>query len=51
MQEAAQHIIGTHDFACFMTSGADVQSTVRTVYDLNVEKDAHIVSAAFLPSG
>lgn len=36
MQEAAKQIIGTHDFRCFMTSGADVQSTVRTVYDLNI---------------
>ena len=43
MKEAARFIIGTHDFKCFMTSGADVQSTVRTVYDLEVLKNNNLV--------
>lgn len=36
MKEAARYITGTHDFRCFMTSGTDVSSTVRTVFDLKI---------------
>ena len=43
MQQASQYIVGTHDFKCFMTSGADVQSTVRTVYDLKIAKEDNYV--------
>lgn len=43
MQRAALYIMGTHDFRCFMTSGADVQSTVRTVYDLQVIEEDYYV--------
>ena len=39
MTEAAEYIIGKHDFKCFMTSGAVVQSTVRTVYSLDIVKN------------
>ncbi|MBQ7291711.1 MAG: tRNA pseudouridine(38-40) synthase TruA, partial [Clostridia bacterium] len=31
MNEAAKHIVGTHDFASFMASGSDITDTVRTV--------------------
>jgi len=31
MQEAADYIIGTHDFKSFQNLGTDVQSTVRTI--------------------
>jgi len=30
-QEAAQALVGKHDFACFESSGAETQTTVRTV--------------------
>lgn len=40
MQEAANYIIGEHDFKSFCSAGAQVKSTVRTVYHLSVTKDS-----------
>jgi tRNA pseudouridine38-40 synthase len=31
MQEAAAHLVGTHDFAAFRSTGTDVATTVRTI--------------------
>ncbi len=39
MQAAAKHIVGTHDFASFQSAGGqERETTVRTVYSLDVEK-------------
>ncbi len=38
MRQAAKDFIGTHDFVSFMAEGADVEDTVRTVYDMRVER-------------
>ena len=43
MKKAAEHIVGTHDFAAFMAAGSPVSSTVRNVTALSVdEKDGVI---------
>lgn len=39
MQEAANYIVGEHDFKSFCSAGAQVKSTIRTVYSLDVIKD------------
>ena len=36
MQEAAKYLVGEHDFKSFCTVGAQVESTVRTITDLQV---------------
>lgn len=36
MQQAAKHLVGEHDFKSFCTVGAQVESTVRTITDLQV---------------
>ncbi len=37
MREAAAYIVGTHDFACFQSSGGEEkETTVRTVYSLDI---------------
>lgn len=36
MREAAELLIGTHDFAAFMAAGSPVKSTVRTIYGLEI---------------
>ncbi len=36
MAEACRYIVGTHDFACFCAAKAQVNSTVRTVRDVQV---------------
>ena len=38
MQQAATEIVGTHDFACFETTGAPRKSTVRTIYELTLRE-------------
>ena len=38
MQEAATYIVGEHDFASFCSAGSQVESTVRTIYSLDVSK-------------
>ena len=37
MQAAAKHFIGEHDFAGFCSAGSQVKSTVRTIFDIQVE--------------
>ena len=39
MQEAAKHFCGLHDFSAFMSSGASVKSTERTVHYCEVIRD------------
>lgn len=36
MERAAQEFVGEHDFAGFCSAGAQVQTTVRTIYQLHV---------------
>lgn len=38
MQEAAKYFVGEKDFKSFCQVGAQVESTVRTIYDLTVEE-------------
>ncbi|RKD34146.1 tRNA pseudouridine(38-40) synthase TruA [Thermohalobacter berrensis] len=38
MKKAATHIIGTHDFKAFMSSGSSVKDTVRTIHSLSIEE-------------
>lgn len=39
MDQACKYFIGEHDFRSFMLSGAKVKTTVRTVYDLHIERN------------
>lgn len=39
MKQAAAFLIGEHDFKSFCSASAVVESTVRTIYDLTVEKE------------
>ena len=38
MREAAAYIVGEHDFKSFCQTGAQVESTVRTIYSVEVEE-------------
>ena len=38
MQRAAVALVGTHDFSSFETTGAPRKTSVRTVYDLSVQR-------------
>lgn len=38
MREAAAYLVGEHDFKSFCQTGAQVETTVRTIYTLDVEE-------------
>jgi len=38
MHRAAAALLGTHDFSSFETSGAERQTSVRTIFDIRVER-------------
>lgn len=43
MKCAAGYIIGEHDFKSFMTTGPEMESTVREVYSLDIEQHGSII--------
>ena len=43
MERAAKFFIGTHDFASFMASGSSVKDTVRTIYDISLDKKDDLI--------
>ncbi|MBU5256316.1 tRNA pseudouridine(38-40) synthase TruA [Tissierella praeacuta] len=43
MIEASQHLIGTHDFSSFMAANSEVNSTVRTIYDISIKKNKKLI--------
>ncbi|MBQ2898028.1 MAG: tRNA pseudouridine(38-40) synthase TruA [Clostridia bacterium] len=51
MKEAAKYIVGTHDFKCFMASGAQVKTTVRTVYELTFEQNGDDIQMSITSNG
>ena len=44
MQMAAAYLVGEHDFKSFCSSGSQVESTVRTITDISVEKHGDMIS-------
>lgn len=38
MNDAAEQLVGTHDFLSFMANGSKVENTIRTIYYANVER-------------
>lgn len=51
METAANILIGTHDFKAFMTSGASVRSTVRTIYSIKFDKSNSNICVSFHGNG
>ncbi len=40
MHRGAQHLVGTHDFACFQTAGSERESTIRTLFAAEVVRSS-----------
>lgn len=38
MKKAAKYLIGEHDFKSFKSSGENKKTTVRTIYDISIER-------------
>lgn len=43
MKEAAALLVGTHDFVAFASIGTTVEDTVRTIYSIQIDKEAHLI--------
>ena len=52
MRKAASYIVGTHDFACFQTAGGTPrETTVRTVYELELLRDGEYITVSIAGDG
>lgn len=51
MQQAADLLIGEHDFQSFCAAGAQVKSTVRTIYDVKVLRDGDLLTIRITGNG
>lgn len=43
MQQAADYLVGEHDFKSFCSARSQVENTVRTIYYLRVEKEGDLI--------
>lgn len=51
MREAANYLVGEHDFKSFCSVKAQVETTVRRIYELTVDKDQDIVTIRIMGNG
>ena len=51
MKAACSFFLGEHDFASFCAAGSQVESTVREIYDLHVEKSGDLVTISVTGNG
>lgn len=51
MKKAASYLVGEHDFKSFCAIGAQVKTTVRTIYACDVEKDGDIITIRVTGNG
>ena len=51
MNQAAAYLVGEHDFKSFWSAGAQVQTTVRTIYAVNVTKEDDMVHIRITGNG
>lgn len=51
MNQAAAYLVGEHDFKSFCSAGAQVQTTVRTIYAVNVTKHDDMVHIRITGNG
>ena len=51
MQQAATYLEGEHDFKSFCAAAAVVETTVRTIYSLSVDKETDIITIRVTGSG
>ncbi len=51
MQRGASYLVGEHDFASFCSAGAQVSTTVRTIYEASVSKKEDIITIRLTGNG
>ena len=48
---AKDYFLGEHDFSAFMSEGSSVSDTVRTVYDLKIEREGSLIKFRIRANG
>lgn len=51
MQQAADYLVGEHDFQSFCAAGAQVKTTVRTIYRLDVVREGELITIRITGNG
>ncbi len=51
MQEAADYLVGEHDFKSFCSKGSQVENTVRKITELTVKRDGNMVTISVSGNG
>ena len=51
MQAAADYLVGEHDFKSFCTPRTQVESTVRTIYELEIRKEGDMITIRISGNG
>lgn len=51
MGKAAEYLVGEHDFKSFCSTAAVVETTVRTIYELTVEREEDVIVIRVTGSG
>lgn len=51
MRQAAQYLVGTHDFTSFCTNKPEVTDRVRTIYSLDVLQDGEMITIRVCGNG
>ena len=51
MQQAASYLVGEHDFKSFCSADTQVESTVRTIYDLSVTQKGEDITISVCGNG
>ncbi len=51
MAEGAKYLVGEHDFAAFCSVGSYVETTVRTIYEIRVERKDKLVEISVTGNG
>lgn len=51
MNEAAQYLVGKHDFKAFMASGSKIEDTVREIYSCSVTREGDNITVSVRGNG
>ena len=51
MRQAAEYLKGEHDFKSFCSAQSEVENTVRTIYELSVERTGDLITVTVRGSG
>lgn len=51
IEQSAKKLVGTHDFKAFMSTGSEVKTTIRTIFETKLEKENNIIKFSITGNG